>query len=375
MSSNNPFRRLAGKLSHHNDDSSTTYSPPPGPPPSKADQDQTFDPPAGPPPSHQAAGAGGPPHIIVDGKDASTDAPPPSYEPWFTVPDNSSLPPPPSLGYDSSPTANASEELAREGREWTAKNPPRQPGRLSPGQQDEVLQGKLHLDRPPHLKCSMKMARPGNVTVKTSLRTPDTVLVTTLPMYSALRANPGWSKRPYTIYFEIKIISLDLRSTEAAEVGSAVAIGFGAAPYPSFRLPGWERASLGVHSDDGRRYINDNCGGHDFTTAFQEGEVVGIGMTMRPSPASLNREWGKNQVECFLTREGQKAGSWNLWEERDANDGDLGDPVGLGGDRDLHGMVGLFGAVEFEFRANKDEWLYRPDTNWDAQGHDVPWMS
>lgn len=62
---------------------------------------------------------------------------------------------------------------------------------------------------------------------------------------------------------------------------TAVAVGFVGCPYPGFRLPGWNRGSLGVHSDDGRRYCNDSYGGKDFTMPFREGEVVGIGMCFR----------------------------------------------------------------------------------------------
>ena len=59
---------------------------------------------------------------------------------------------------------------------------------------------------------------------------------------------------------------------------SGIAVGFCAKPYPGWRLPGWERASLGVHGDDGRRFVNDTWGGKDFTTEFRPGESVGIGM-------------------------------------------------------------------------------------------------
>jgi hypothetical protein len=59
---------------------------------------------------------------------------------------------------------------------------------------------------------------------------------------------------------------------------NGIAIGYCAKPYPSWRLPGWERASLGVHGDDGRRFVNDTWGGKDFTTKFIEGETVGIGI-------------------------------------------------------------------------------------------------
>ncbi|KAF2155312.1 hypothetical protein K461DRAFT_266596 [Myriangium duriaei CBS 260.36] len=290
FASNNPFRRLVGRLGHSQDDNDDTqsgsssrpskhedYAPPPGPPPSHGSNKETYAPPPGPPPSYHPP-PGPPPSHSDDKKYAPPAGPPPSHEPepppyenWFSIPDNSTLPPPPTH-------------------------------------------------------------------------------------------NPSTNHQPYTIYYELKILSLDLSSTHDAEVSSAVALGFAAPPYPSFRLPGWERASMAVHSDDGRRYINDNCGGRDFTSAFSAGEVVGVGMTFTPSLAGT-------RVECFLTREGRKVGSWDLHEERDAGD-QVGDPRGLGGERDICAAIGFWGATEFEFRARRDEWLFRPVVNWDEMGMD-----
>jgi len=39
-------------------------------------------------------------------------------------------------------------------------------------------------------------------------------------------------------------------------------------------MPGWQRGSLAVHGDDGRKYINDSWGGKDFTSSFKEGETL-----------------------------------------------------------------------------------------------------
>lgn len=140
------------------------------------------------------------------------------------------------------------------------------------------------------------------------------------------------------------------------EADAGIAIGFVAMPYPHWRLPGWERASLGVHGDDGRKYVHNNLGGQDFTTAFKNGEVVGIGMTFSPP----RFHGGKAGVEVFFTREGERVGGWDLYEERDKDDG--GSVEGLEGDRDLFAAVGMFGGVEFETRFRRDQWLYRPRT-------------
>ena len=80
---------------------------------------------------------------------------------------------------------------------------------------------------------------------------------------------------------------------------NGIAIGYCAKPYPSWRLPGWERASLGVHGDDGRRFVNDTWGGKDFTTKFVEGETVGIGMEFDVRVADAGAGAGRVNVALF----------------------------------------------------------------------------
>ena len=128
-------------------------------------------------------------------------------------------------------------------------------------------------------------------------------------------------------------------------------------------MPGWERGSLGVHGDDGRKYVNDSFGGKDFTSAFNIGETIGLGMTFsiaNSSAASAARATSgtKIKVEVFLTRNGREAGSWDLHEELDAEN-DLG-VEGLEGNFDLCGAVGIFGGIEFDVFFNSRDWLYRP---------------
>lgn len=95
-------------------------------------------------------------------------------------------------------------------------------------------------------------------------------------------------------------------------------------------------------------------GGQDFTTSFKDGEVVGIGVTFGVPPPNGAR----GPVEVFFTREGERQGGWDLYEERDGEGG--GSVQGLGGERDLLGAIGIFGCVELEARFRRDQWLYRP---------------
>lgn len=101
---------------------------------------------------------------------------------------------------------------------------------------------------------------------------------------------------------------------------------------------------------------------------FKAGETLGIGMTFtardldappayESTPAQTESTTPIN-VEVFFTRDGRKAGSWNLHEEGDAEE-DL--PVtGLEGFNDLYAAVGTFENVEFEIVFNEGEWMYHP---------------
>lgn len=189
---------------------------------------------------------------------------------------------------------------------------------------------------------------------------------TALPIYSAPADSPLITEQTKTIYFEVKIIQFGEPASKFSrhrqeDVESGLAIGFFAPPYPSFRLPGWQRGSLGVHSDDGRRYVNDTDGGMDFTSPFKAGQVVGLGMTFKiPNhPPAYGERTVQLDAEVFFTRDGKKEGSWNLHEERD-RDADAQGVEGLEGQHDLFPAVGVFGAVQWEVRFQEQEWLYRP---------------
>ena len=188
----------------------------------------------------------------------------------------------------------------------------------------------------------------------------DACLLTSLPLYFAVQDSPLNTQLQKSVYFEVKIKSLG-RGKGTDE--SSLALGYCAVPYPTWRMPGWERGSLAVHTDDGRRYVNDTWGGKDFTSPIQEGETVGIGMTFSipespPAYGALQATEATLEVDVFFTRNGKEAGGWSLHEELDARK-DLG-VDGLDGKFDLYGAVGTFGDVEFDAAFNGHNWLWQP---------------
>ena len=213
----------------------------------------------------------------------------------------------------------------------------------------------MSLAGPPQFTGSISQQSSGTSQIQSRPNSDDSILLSSLPLYAASHDDPRRTGRSETIYFEIKVQKMGGQGhSYSSEADAGIAIGFAAPPYPLWRLPGWQRASLGVHGDDGRRYVDDDGGGKDFTTAFERGDVVGIGMILS-APAVQGQRMG---VEVFFTRNGKKEGGWNLFEERDAESS--GSVDGLDGSRDLLAAVGFFGHVQFEARFRRDEWLYRP---------------
>lgn len=397
MPSWNPFKKEKQRQPEEQQ-----YAPPPGPPPNYTQQQQQqshgyapasassstggYAPPPGPPPSHThnpnnpfvdyTEKKQDPYHQPPQTQQPQTQDPPPSYHDWTIIPDTSLLPPPPPLANDTSPTANATPEAGEAAFQWCNAHPLRPPYALTPAHLSALARGHITLAQPlppsfvgellPHPTA------PGRYRARTASACADSSLVSALPLYSALAHAPGGygraASRKKAIYFELQVLGVGGmpgaggQSLEEADAG--IALGFVAQPYPAWRLPGWQRGSLGVHGDDGRRYVNDTFGGVDFTTAFGVGERVGLGMVFGvprepPGYQQQQQQEKKLDVEVFFTRNGKRTGGWDLHEELDERA--IGGIVGLEGDCDVFAAVGVFGGVEFEVFFNQADWMYRPE--------------
>ena len=356
------FKSLKGKVEVGTDNpSQDQYTSPSGPPPSYRKQpsrDDGLAPPPGPPPSHRSRGdtAGfapppgpSPPHRRKDDDFLPPSEPPPNknenpppYHDWTVIPDTSLLPPPPALPQDYSPTNNASYDSAARAHEWCTRNPVYTPSRPSHELHLLANAGHITLESPPGpLRKSISTFRqtsPSTWMIATTKNQQDTIFLTSIPVYFASVDSPLLTEQPKTIYFEIHV-------RRVQNDNSGIAVGFAAKPYPPWRLPGWHRASLGLHGDDGRRFVNDPWGGRDFVDAFRENETVGVGMTFEAQEAGS----GKVKTRAFVTRDGRadERWSWDVDEERDER---VEGVDGLMGEGDLYPAIGVFGAVEFEVK-------------------------
>ncbi|KAL8682952.1 MAG: hypothetical protein Q9186_001031 [Xanthomendoza sp. 1 TL-2023] len=314
------------------------YLPPPGPPPGQS----AYLPPPGPPPSHK-----------------SGDEPPP-YHDWTVVPDTALLPPPPSLGHEASPAGNANLSDADRAHEWCRTYPLLRPYQPAAVHLDAVKSENIELVQPREYQGSLAKTGLGSWKGSTISGGRDACLLSSLPCYFAVPDSPLITEKKKTIYFEVKVLSYGVgRGGDA----SSLAIGWCALPYPTWRMPGWERGSLAVHGDDGRRYVNDTWGGKDFTGTIHAGQTVGLGMefSIPDTPPNYGSSPGQTpglKIDIFFTRDGVKESGWSLHEELDAQN-DLG-VDGLDGQFDLYAAVGLFGGVEFEINFSSREWLWQP---------------
>ena len=279
------------------------------------------------------------------------DENPPPYHDWTVIPDTSLLPPPPALRNDRS-TNNASWDDAARAHRWCDQNPLYTPSSPPGSLREQVQSGDISVQEPPEFKGSLKKGGNGLWKAKTKRSATDCILLSLLPLYFAKVDSPLVTGKLKTIYFEVRVLALATGTNEA----SGIAIGFCATPYPSWRLPGWHRASLGIHGDDGRRFVNDPDGGIDFTRPFKVGETVGIGMEFH-SPSRNSNLATEAHAEVFFTRNGQRDIGWHVNEERDL---EFDGTFGLEGNMDLYAGIGVFGGTEFDICFAPEAWMYQP---------------
>ncbi|MCJ1480525.1 hypothetical protein MMC06_000680 [Schaereria dolodes] len=330
-----------------------------------------FAPPPEAPPSHRWHQ---PPHPFQPALNQSEYASPPGsppfhpqdadqsvvYHDWTAIPDTALLPPPPALGHQASPSSNAKVSDADRAHNWCKQYSLIKPHLPSSSDTKSISNGDVRLVKPQDYNGYLLMPNTGVWTGSTRTGSTDACLLTSLPLYFASVDSPLQTGNGKTIYFEVKLESLG-RGRGNDE--TSLALGYCAVPYPTWRMPGWERGSLAVHSDDGRRYVNDTFGGKDFTAPIKAGETIGIGMSFSipetpPEYGASLTEPSISRAEVFFTRNGRTDGTWDLHEELD-KDNEFG-VLGLDGQFDLYGAVGVFGGIEFEVRFNSRDWLWQP---------------
>lgn len=88
--------------------------------------------------------------------------------------------------------------------------------------------------------------------IRSRVGCPDTCLLSNLPIIAGQYHFPNDGG----VYFEITVNKM----TDPSK-GGVITIGTACRPYPSWRLPGWNRLSAGLHLDDFHKFFEDPEGG------------------------------------------------------------------------------------------------------------------
>ncbi|KAG0038877.1 Rsp5p-dependent ubiquitination, sorting of cargo proteins at the multivesicular body [Podila clonocystis] len=149
---------------------------------------------------------------------------------------------------------------------------------------------------------------------------------------ASVQTNLPLPKQQEVYYWEVKVFEKSPNTT--------IAIGVATKPFPTSRLPGWNRHSVGYFSKDGQKYCNSPWSGYPCGPIYFEGDVIGCGY--RPRNGTI-----------FFTRNGKKI--------EDAYTGyrtNLFPTVGATGPCVLHVNFGQSGFVFVE--ANVKKWGLAP---------------
>lgn len=134
-------------------------------------------------------------------------------------------------------------------------------------------------------------------------------------------------------YFEAKIYE----KPPATEI----AVGLATKPYPSFRMPGWNRISVGYFSSDGFKCHNYPFTAASYGPSLNEGDVLGVGYRPRTGTVFFTKN-GRKLEDCYTG-----LSAFNMFPA-----------VGSNGAATVHVNLGQAGFVFIE--ANVKKWGLAP---------------
>ncbi|KAH9446414.1 hypothetical protein Pst134EA_030333 [Puccinia striiformis f. sp. tritici] len=149
----------------------------------------------------------------------------------------------------------------------------------------------------------------------------------------SVQSNLPLPKLNEVYYFECKIYD--------KPEGTDVAIGLATKPYPSFRLPGWNRLSIGYSSADGFKTHNYPFTATSYGPPLKEGDILGVGYRPRTGTVFFTRN-GKKLEDAYVG-----LNRYNLFPT-----------IGSTGPGSIHVNLGQAGFVFIE--ANVKKWGLAP---------------
>ncbi|CEH14324.1 SPRY domain-containing proteins [Ceraceosorus bombacis] len=150
---------------------------------------------------------------------------------------------------------------------------------------------------------------------------------------SCVQSNLPLPKLNEVYYWEAKMFTLP--------TGTNIGLGLATKPYPSFRLPGWSKFSVGYFSQDGFKSHNYPFTAQSYGPAYVQGDVIGVGYRPRSGTVFFTRN-GKKLEDAFVG----------------LNRHNLFPTVGADGAAEVHVNLGQAGFVFIE--ANVKKWGLAP---------------
>jgi len=199
--------------------------------------------------------------------------------------------PAPERSYDHGLRNDAPEDEFKAAEAWCQKYPVDRPRLLSSDTVERINSMGCRawgLELPSSSRFSGRIENdvkggPAVVRVQTTQQCQDVSILSDLPLMAGLYDIQGKSG----VYYEILI----------HQMYGFIAIGTSCRPYPSWRLPGWNRLSAGLHLDDCRKFFEDVDGGRDYVPGLdgriRPGDTIGCGYVFATG-------------ELFFTHNGQR---------------------------------------------------------------------
>ncbi|KAF9585738.1 Rsp5p-dependent ubiquitination, sorting of cargo proteins at the multivesicular body [Lunasporangiospora selenospora] len=107
---------------------------------------------------------------------------------------------------------------------------------------------------------------------------------------ACVQTNLPLPKQQEVYYWEVKMFEKSPNTN--------VAVGVSTKPYPTSRLPGWSRHSVGYFSKDGYKYCNSPWSGLPCGPSYFEGDVIGCGYRPRYGTVFFTRN-GKRIEDAY----------------------------------------------------------------------------
>ncbi|KAI7905534.1 concanavalin A-like lectin/glucanase domain-containing protein [Cokeromyces recurvatus] len=147
-----------------------------------------------------------------------------------------------------------------------------------------------------------------------------------------IQTNLPLPRQQEVYYWEAKIFEKPESTT--------ISVGVATKPYPTWRLPGWNRYSIGYFSNNGYKYFSSPFNGKPYGIPFDRGDTIGVGYKHRTGSIFFTRN-GKRLEDAYTGLR------WNLFPT-----------IGANGPCQIHVNLGQAGFVFLE--ANVKKWGLAP---------------